>query len=242
MDTDTPPPDSTNDQRRTAGLLPAATQPTDLTTAGLLATNPPPTGTAGQTNIFDSDPPGSNVVFILDHSPGMQTGGKSAAARQELLRHIQAMKPENKFFVLFSHSGGFEAMSGSNLVAATPQNISLITNWLLSTGHTVGADPAKAVERALALTPAPDTLWLLSGDEFSQTVVDSIRQTNASVKARINTIGFYSRDGERELQDIAGQNHGIYRFVPPPDTNASVTPGGMPSPAATSNTNHPSSP
>jgi hypothetical protein len=241
-DADTPAPDSTNDQTLTANLPGTPAPPTDSKTADLLASNSPAADTVGLTNMFESVPPGSNVVFILDHSKSMQTGGKTAAARQELLRHIKAMKPESKFYVLFSDSGGYDGMPASGPVEANPENIRSMTNWLFSTGDAVGADPAKAVERALALTPAPDTLWVLSGDDFSQSAVDSIRQTNAATQARINTIGFYSRNGEPELKDIASQNHGIYHFVPPPDTNANVTPGGTLPPAATTNANRPSSP
>ena len=205
-------------------------------TAALLGTNllPDITDTTPPTNIFDSAATGSNVVFVLDHSTNMQNGGKSAAARQELLKHIKAMTPESKFDVLFFHSGGYDEMPGRGPLAATPENIGTITNWLFSVGHTNGTDPAKAVGRALGLGPAPDTIWLLAGDELSPAVVDAIRQTNALIRAHINTIDFYCHCAEQELRDIADQNHGVYRYVPPPDE---TSPPAAPAPA-----NPPSSP
>ena len=222
-------------------MLAAATnaQPPDnsaLTTAALLGTNLPPgsTDTTGQNNMFDSDTAGFNVVFVLDDSTNMQSGGKSAAARQELLKHLQEMTPASKFDVLFSHSGGYEEMPARGLLAATPENIRAMTNWLFSVGHTNGTDPAGAVGRALGLGPAPDTIWLLSGDEFPAADVDAIRQTNALIRAQINTIDYYSHFGEPVLRDIADQNHGVYRYVPPPDAT--------PQPAAAANATPPSSP
>jgi hypothetical protein len=184
--------------------------------------------------MFDSDMAGSNVVFILDHSADMQSGGKSAAARHELLKHIQAMGPESKFDVLFFQSGGYEEMPTPGPLAATPENIRAMTNWLFSVGPTNGTDPATAVGHALALGPAPDTVWLLSGDEFPSNVVDAIRETNALIRAHINTIDFSSTNGEQVMRDIAEQNHGVYRFVPPPV--------GTPPSAAGANVNPASSP
>jgi hypothetical protein len=195
-----------------------------------------------KTNIFDSDTPGSNFVFVLDHSLSMKSNGKSAAARQELLSKVEAMKPEQDFYVLFFHSGGYEGMPTLGPVAATPENIRAMTNWLFSVGHKFGSDPTKGVERALGLAPAPDTLWLLSDGEFSPKIVNAVREANGPIHAHINTIGFYSRDGEPVLREIAGENQGIYRFVPPPDKNAGVTPDAPVPPAVTSDGKPPSSP
>ena len=105
-------------------------------------------------------------------------------------------------------------------VPATPENVRAMTNWLFSVGHRIGADPTKAMQRALGLSPAPDTVWLLSGSEFSDKVIDNIREANESVNARINTIGFYTRDGEQGMRRIAAENRGVYRFVPPPSVPA----------------------
>jgi hypothetical protein len=75
------------------------------------------------------------------------------------------------------------------------------------------------MQRALGLSPAPDTVWLLSGSQLPEKVIDNIREANASVNARINTIGLYTRDGEGAMRRIADENRGAYRFVPP--TNSS---------------------
>jgi hypothetical protein len=69
----------------------------------------------------------------------------------------------------------------------------------------------------LGLTPAPDTLWLLSGGEITDKVIDNIRDANTFVNAHINTIGFYTRDNEQGLRQIADENRGVYRFVPSPN-------------------------
>jgi hypothetical protein len=156
----------------------------------------------------------------------MKSNGKSAVARQELARILETMNPAQKFYVLFFHSSGYEGMPAPGPVDATPDNIRAMTNWLFSVGHKFGSDPTKAVKRALDLAPAPDTLWLLSDGKFSSKAVAAIRDANASLNAHINTIGFYSREDESVLRQIAGENCGIYRFVPPPNDTATHAPGG----------------
>jgi hypothetical protein len=165
---------------------------------------------------FDTEA-GSNVVFMLDNSLHMLTNGQSLSARQELARTLQSMSAGKLFYVLFFHSGGYENMPSLGPQPASPENIRAMTNWLFSAGHRTGADPTKAFQRALGLAPAPDTVWLLSGGELPDNAVDNIRAANASVNARINTASLYTRDAEQALRQIANENRGVYRFIPPPN-------------------------
>ena len=67
-----------------------------------------------------------------------------------------------------------------------------------------------------ALKLNPDTIWLLSDGQFSERVVQDIRLNNPGKKVAINTIAFHDQFGERLLQQIAQENNGEYRYVPPP--------------------------
>jgi hypothetical protein len=241
--TETPapaPPSATGSPRRTTSSIQRHARPEPFvetpppepankdSTAALLAANAavpaqPPPRTAqllrkddALEHVFDTQS-GSNVVFILDNSMNMLTNGKSLSARQELVQTLQSMNPAQTFYVLLFHSGGYEGMPSLGPVPAAPENVLAMTNWLFSVGHRTGADPTKAMLRALGLVPAPDTVWLLSGSALPDGVVDNIREANASVNARINTVGLYTRDGEQEMRRIADENRGVYRFVPPPN-------------------------
>ena len=165
--------------------------------------------------LFNPDA-GSNVVFILDNSMNMTNGGKSSSARKEVVRSLQSMSPSQLFYVLFFHSGGYEGMPALAPLPASPENISAMTNWLFSVGHRTGADPTKAVQRALGLAPTPDIVWILSGSALPEYAVDNIGEANASVNAHINTIVLYSHDGDQAMRRIADENRGVYRFVAPP--------------------------
>jgi hypothetical protein len=214
-----PQPEPTN-KDSTATLLAAARE------AGRGPDNPVPSRTAdllgnegALARMFDAEA-GSNVVFILANSLSMMTNGKSASARQAVARTLESMNASQTFYVLLFHSGGYEGMPSLGPMPATPENVGSMTNWLFNVGHRTGADPTRAVQRALGLTPAPDTVWLLSDSEIPNQVVDNIREANASVNAHINTIGFYDRTGEQGLRLVADENRGAYRFIPPPNVAA----------------------
>ncbi len=169
--------------------------------------------------VFDAEA-GSNVVFILDNSMSMMTNGKSMAARQAMAQALELMNTNQTFYVLLFHSGGYEGMPSLGPVAATAENVRTTTNWLFNVGHRTGADPTRAVQRALGLVPAPDTVWLLSDSEMPDRIVDNIREANSLANAHINTIGFYAREGEMGLRRVASENRGAYRFIPAPNAPA----------------------
>jgi hypothetical protein len=217
-DVDTWPQDPAN-KDTTAKLL------AEAKAADMARVNPIPARTADLLG-HDNQPwrwldpeAGSNVVFILDNSFSMLTNGKSLFARHEVLRTVESMNAGSLFYVLFFHTGGYEGMPSLAPLPASPENIQAMTNWLFSVGHRAGADPAKAILRALGLSPAPDTVWLLSGSELPDNVIDNVREANASLHAHINTVGLYTRDGEEALRRIADENRGVYRFIPPPNAS-----------------------
>jgi len=138
-------------------------------------------------------------------------GEKSNVARHELVRTLEKLGPNKSFYVLFFPD---KAMPAEAPLPATLENIQSMTNWIYSVGHSFGSDPTKALLKALNFHP--DTIWLLSDGKFSDEVPGTIRLANENLHARIHTVGFYSREGERVLKQIADENHGTYRFVAPP--------------------------
>jgi hypothetical protein len=195
-------------------------------TAALLDTGPASESVSKTAPIAASAPPssdalpaitsGTNVYIIIDQSLSMIRDGKTIRARNEALRIVESLGPENAFYVLFFHSGGYEGMPVLGPVPATRENIDAMTNWLFSTGHRFGSDPSRAVRRALGMVPAPATVWLISDGGFSRGAAQAIREANETVNARINTIDLYNAAGEPVMRQIAADNHGEYRFIPLP--------------------------
>jgi len=156
---------------------------------------------------------GTNIVFVLDRSLSMRQDEKSKAARRVLVSALEGLGTNKSFYVVFFP---YQEMPTAGPMPATPENVRAMTNWIQSVGHAYGSDPTKALLRGLHFTP--DTVWLLSDGQFSPSVARTIRDANEVLKAQIHTIGFYSRDGEPVMRQIADENHGTYHFVPRPDS------------------------
>jgi hypothetical protein len=166
---------------------------------------------------------GTNIVFVLDRSLSMRQEDKSKIARHALVSALEALDKNKTFYVVFFP---FKEMPAPGPMKATPENVLAMSEWIYSAGHAYGSDPAKAVLRGLHF--APDTVWLLSDGRFSPAIAKTIRDANAVQKAEINTVAFYSREGEQVMRQIAEENHGTYHFVPPPDKNSEVTSPSLP--------------
>lgn len=170
--------------------------------------------TTDEDYLFAPGNSGTKVVFVLDRSLSMM-GEKSRVARREVIRTLRRLGPNTSFFILLFP---YLEMPAPGLLPVTEENIQSMGGWLYSVGHRIGSDPNKAMDKALEFNP--ETVWLLSDGKFSAGAADSIRSANKLVQARINTIGLYSRDGETVLRQIANENRGQFRFVPPPNRHA----------------------
>jgi hypothetical protein len=158
----------------------------------------------------------TNVSFLIDQSLSMRRDGKSERARRELLNLLENLGPNNTFYILFFHSGGYEGMPGLGPLPATSENISSVTNWIFSVGHRFGSDPGRAIRRALEIVPAPQVICVFSDGGFSANAVEEIRKANETANARINTVVLYDANGAAVMRKIAAENGGTFQFIPAP--------------------------
>lgn len=169
---------------------------------------------------------GNHFVYLVDSSGSM--GDAFESARTELLRSIQALTPEQRFYVIF-----FDAESDymrisdpsedeSRSVYATPENKQRLARWAMTVSMDRGKAPYDAIPFALDLSP--DVIFLLSDGEFPQRIEDMLKEINRVDNlfgddgpiSIIHTIGYHSREGETRMRRIAEQNGGKYRYVPEP--------------------------
>jgi hypothetical protein len=170
-----------------------------------------PPQTPNPSSTFDPQR-GTNIVFVLDRSLSMNHGDKSLVARLELVNTLEHLGPEKSFFIIFFP---YKPMPADGPLPATSENIQRITNWIFSVGHKYDwSGPTDALLKGFQFEP--DTMWLLSDGKFSRTVATGLRKVNEGARVHIHTIGFYSREGESIMRQIAEENNGTYRFVPPP--------------------------
>ena len=169
---------------------------------------------------------GNHFVYLVDSSGSM--GEAFDSARTELLRSIDLLKPDQRFYVVF-----FDAepdymrlqspdQDERRSVYATPENKQALRRWAMSIKMDRGRAPYEAIPFAIDLRP--DVVFLLSDGEFPQSIEDLLNQVNRVDNlfdddrpiSIIHTIGYYSRSGETRMRRIAQQHGGMYRHVPKP--------------------------
>jgi hypothetical protein len=158
-----------------------------------------------------SETPKPCVVFLVDQSYSMR-GEKSDMAREQLERLLKGLPSDARFYILFFHSSGYDAMPGSDPLPATPENIQSMLDWSSTVRHVFGSKPQAAAMRALELHPG--TVWLISDGKFPGSANALITESNKTVGARVNTVGVASSGGQTRLRELSEKNGGEYRFVP----------------------------
>ncbi len=154
----------------------------------------------------------NSVVYVIDCSLSMdQPSYKFELAKRELIRSINSLQSEHRFYVIF-FAGVPVSMPGSELVSATEDNKERAITWIKGVGVLPNTVPVPAMRDAIRLRP--EVIYLLSDGEFVPQYCDEIRAANrGSSPATIYTVGFGNRSGEAQLLRIANESGGKYRYV-----------------------------
>lgn len=169
---------------------------------------------------------GNHFVYLVDSSGSMGDG--FPMARAELLKSIEALRPEQRFYVVFfdAHSDYMRLRDPTRdeprSLRATPEHRAALRRWAMRIEMDRGLAPYEALRFALGLRP--DVIFLLSDGEFPQGIEDLLREENKVENlfgdrhpiSIVHTIGYHSREGESRMRRIAEQNGGQYRYVAKP--------------------------
>ncbi|PHQ37225.1 vWA domain-containing protein [Rhodopirellula bahusiensis] len=169
---------------------------------------------------------GNHFVYLVDSSGSM--GDAFTSARSALLQSIDMLTEKQRFYVVFFDTDSdYMQLSGSpepetRSVYATANNKQQLRNWAMRISMDRGKAPYDPLRFALDLKP--DVIFLLSDGEFPQGIEDLLSEENRSTNlfgdtdpiSIVNTISYYSREGESRMRRIAEKNFGQYRHVPKP--------------------------
>jgi hypothetical protein len=169
---------------------------------------------------------GNHFVYLVDSSGSMGLGFDSA--RAELLKSIDELKPNQRFYVIFFDAEpDFMRLSSSNVdepqsVSATTENKQALRRWAMRIHQDRGKAPYDVLRFALQLRA--DVIFLLSDGEFPQGIEDLLKEHNKVTNlfgdsknvSIVHTIAYFSEEGESRMRRIAQQNGGQYRYVPRP--------------------------
>jgi hypothetical protein len=175
-------------------------------------------GTTGKasTEFFGIGGYGQTFVYVVDASDSMNDRGKFERARYELLKSIEQLTSEQRFYVIFYNESAYPMDAAAPLLA-TPDNVAKTTNWINQVEPTGGTNPLPAL--LLALTIRPDAIYFLSDGQFDPAVMNQLRfrnRPNLKMHIRqvpIHTIAFFDRIAEAMMRTIARNSGGEYNYV-----------------------------
>jgi hypothetical protein len=143
------------------------------------------------------------------------TGAKLLAAKEELIRSINELKPRQKFLVIFYDSKYYHRMPVPVLSRATNANKLLAIEWIKSVGPGTNTEPEGAMTVALGLRP--NAVVLLSDGKFTyrERALRIIANENSIAHARIYTTSYQAdREAEMDLKEIAKNSGGEFKSWP----------------------------
>jgi hypothetical protein len=153
--------------------------------------------------------PAKRIVYIVDRSGS--TTDSMMYVKWELRRSVRALSPDDQFNVIFYSSGPAVPMPGGKMVPATEQNKMIAVDFIDSIVPTGQTDPAEALTMAFA--EKPQAIYLLTDGHFDAKIPDLIAKLNAKKEVNVHTICFLYSTGEPQLQQIAKDNGGTYKYV-----------------------------
>ncbi len=178
---------------------------------------------------FGIEPVGDRIVYVIDMSVSMRYrsyhGRRYDQAVAEVLKSIDQLKPEQKFYVYLFCFQKFEMNIGQyrgQFCAPTATNKNRLRRWLHSVDLGSGTDPRESLVSALRREPT--CVFLLSDGEFNgrqfnngqfgtrHSAVELAKENNKT-GCPIHTIGLEDLANQRDLTLIAEQSGGKYKFI-----------------------------
>jgi von Willebrand factor type A domain len=179
-------------------------------------------------SFFGASSSGNSFCYVIDASESMR-GGAWESAKSELLRSIQSMKPNQRFYIIFfNQETQAIPMPGERDPAphplyATPENVRHAQNWVETLKLAKGAPPNDALE--LAISREPEAIYLLTDGVTKVDVPAFLRQANRTsdilfgeqVRVPVHAIAYHSQAGEQLMRRVASENKGQFIYVPKPN-------------------------
>lgn len=171
---------------------------------------------------------GNHFVYLVDSSNSMRNFNE---ARAELLRSVDALQPDQRFYVVFYDQNPTHMRiaaadeDDASSMLATPENKLVLRRWAMTIRQEKGKSPVETLRFAFGLEP--DVIFLLSDGEFSAETEEVIRELNqrenlfgeSQLATIIHTIRYpgYSpgeaTKAEAQMRRIASENGGQYRNI-----------------------------
>jgi hypothetical protein len=159
---------------------------------------------------------GQTFVYVVDCSGSMSEDGKFERAIYELLRSIEQLASDQRYFVIFYNDEAYP-MDADQPVPAIEEEFARTRHWIHNVRPDGGTEPLPALLFALSLRP--DAIYFLSDGQFDRSTLRELRMRNRPnnrLKLRqipIHTIALVNSATEGLMRTIARNSGGQFRFV-----------------------------
>jgi Mg-chelatase subunit ChlD len=164
-----------------------------------------------QTAFFGIRAQGQFFVYVIDGSGSMIDEDRMPRATIELRRSVFALRPPQKFEVIFYNEEATPMPGGPTPRVADQQAKSQLASWLRLMGPDGGTEPMAAIRMAMSLRP--DAIFLLSDGAFPDGTVEKITRLNRR-RIPIHTVDITGGLAGDHLKRIAKANGGEYASRP----------------------------
>ncbi len=171
------------------------------------------TGSGSGTGYFHAGREAKSFVYVLDCSMSMnhphdsETKTRFKKMKQELVRSIASLKPDQEFFIVFFNHEAIP-MPASGLVPAVGENPRRYLSWMQEVIATGDTDPTPALQIAARLRP--DVIYLLTDGCFSPEANEVIRQIHLP-KTVIHTLSFETKLTSKQRDGLELMRRGQMR-------------------------------
>jgi hypothetical protein len=160
---------------------------------------------------------GRSFVYVIDCSTSMIEMNKFQHAKEELIRSIKELKPNQKYLIVLFSDGAYP-MDDLEPIKATKQNIAKTMQWIYALEPEGGTNPLPALLYALSLKPS--AIFFLTDGRLPDgpLVIQAIQKENGPSRHQIpiHVVSFYTTQTEGMMKFLAKVTGGKYTFVPPP--------------------------
>lgn len=160
------------------------------------------------TEFFGSKTSLRKICYVVDASGSMQ--GRLGVVRRQLIDSIESLDPDQFFYVIFFHGSKLIELGDGKMIRASRKSMAKANRFIDSVYFEGPTNAMEAIKRAMVIKDSsgnsPELIYFLSDGfdlDTSSTIdfaglIENLRKRLAP-KARINTIGFWVDEHDRDI-------------------------------------------
>jgi hypothetical protein len=198
------------DPQAVQSIEPMPSMAPGLAALGAASATPPQASAA----FFGTRAKGNRFAFVVDKSGSMQ-GGRMEQAVGEVVRSVRALPDFAEFRVCFFDTG-MATFPDRGFRKARAEPVAQLATWVQGVRPHGGTTPRPAFERIMSDAAPPDAIFFMTDGQIpAEDPAWIIRRVQSRLgMVPVHCVAFGDERAVPQLQEIAWQTGGQFRFVP----------------------------